>query len=94
MPDRPTLKGRRKYHCDECKAESFHHWIERNRSARMRCPSCGSARLDLCSAEAKAEQSDLNAVRVEGHPSMITAVPTPKKIVMASGIDHKDHKDQ
>ena len=63
-------RGSRKYRCDECKAESFHHWIELNRAARLRCPSCGSARMDLVAAEAKADRASLQRVRVSGHPDM------------------------
>jgi DNA-directed RNA polymerase subunit RPC12/RpoP len=63
-------RGFRKYRCDECKEESFHHWIERNRAARLRCPGCGSARMELCSEEAKADAASLQRVRVEGHPDM------------------------
>ena len=64
------MRGQRKYRCGECKAESFHHWIERNRAARMRCPGCGSARLELVTKEAKEEAADLQRVRVEGHRDM------------------------
>lgn len=63
-------KGNRLYRCDECKAESFHHWIELNRAARLRCPACGSARMDLVSEKAKEDAADLQAVRVVGHRDM------------------------
>ena len=63
-------KGCRKYRCEECQEESFHHWIERNRAARLRCPGCGSARMDLVTAEARADAADLQGVRVAGHPDM------------------------
>lgn len=59
-------RGQKKYRCDECKAESFHHWIERNRAARLRCPACGSARMDLVSREARAEAVAAQQVRVLG----------------------------
>lgn len=65
-----SMLGRRKYRCDECKVESFHHWIERNRAARIRCPACGSARLELCSDEAKDELADRNLTRVNGNRHM------------------------
>ena len=59
-------KGYRKYRCEECKAEELHHWIERNRAARMRCTACGSARLELVTEAAKADQRSLNSVAVSG----------------------------
>ena len=65
-----STKGRRTYLCDECKERSMHHWIEKNRAARMRCPACGSARLELVSDEAKQEQADQQKARVEGHRDM------------------------
>lgn len=65
-------RGSRKYRCEECKTTSFHHWIELNRAARMRCPGCGSARLELVSEEAKKDAAELNDVRAGGHRSMKT----------------------
>ena len=65
-----NMKGRRKYRCDECRNESFHHWVEINRAARLRCPACGSARMDMTNDEAKKDAASLQAVRVAGHPSM------------------------
>lgn len=59
-------KGYRKYRCEECKAESFHHWVEKNRAARIRCPGCGSARLEAVTREAKEEEIIGNLNRVEG----------------------------
>jgi DNA-directed RNA polymerase subunit RPC12/RpoP len=78
-----NMKGRRLYRCDECRAESYHHWVERNRAARMRCPACGSCRLELVSEEAKQDQASLNQVRVAGHRSMTLPPDThdPKKKV-------------
>lgn len=64
------MKGRRKYRCEECGEESFRHWVERNRAARMRCLGCGSARLELVSEEAKKDAASLQAVRVAGHRDM------------------------
>ena len=68
-------KGYRKYVCDECRAESWHHWIERNRASRLRCTGCGSARLELVSDEAKDEAADLQAVRVGGGTPSTTREP-------------------
>lgn len=65
-----SAAGRRKYRCEECKAESWHHWTARNRAARIRCTACGSARLELVTKEAKDDQASLNQVRVAGHPDM------------------------
>jgi DNA-directed RNA polymerase subunit RPC12/RpoP len=74
-------RGSRLYVCDECKERSLHHWIERNRASRMRCPACGSARLELVSAEARQEQADLNRVRLQGHPAMTEPPARPHKKV-------------
>jgi DNA-directed RNA polymerase subunit RPC12/RpoP len=78
---KPNRRGRRKYRCEECKEESFHHWIERNRAARMRCPACGSARLELCSPEARQDQASLNRVRLAGHPDMSPPPGKPNRKV-------------
>lgn len=51
--------GRRCYVCDECKAKSYYHWTATIRAARIRCTSCGSARLELKSEKAKDEQREL-----------------------------------
>lgn len=59
-------RGRKKYRCDECDVESFHHWVELNRAARLRCPACGSARMELVTKAAKDEAAAAQAVRVEG----------------------------
>ncbi len=75
------MRGKRKYRCQECGECSMHHWIERNRAARMRCPGCGSARLDLVSAEAQADQADLNRVRLDGHRDMTMPPSRPGKRV-------------
>ena len=75
-------KGFRKYRCDECKEESFHHWIERNRAARLRCPGCGSARMELVAEEAKKEAADLQAVRVVGNRHMTQPINGPHKKVV------------
>lgn len=71
-------RGIRKYVCDECKAESFHHWIERNRAARMRCPACGSARLELVTKEGKDEAAQAQRNRVLGNRNT-TASTTIKR---------------
>jgi len=63
-------RGRKKYLCEDCGAESWHHWIERNRAARMRCTNCGSARLEFATTEAKKEAVAAQTVRVEGHRDM------------------------
>jgi uncharacterized Zn finger protein len=63
-------RGSRLYQCDECKEKSYHHWIERNRAARMRCPGCGSVRLELVSKEAKDDQASLHDVARSGHRDM------------------------
>ena len=63
-------KGTKKYRCEECQAESFHHWIELNRAARLRCPACGSARMEMVAREAKEDAASLQQVRVEGHRDM------------------------
>lgn len=60
------MKGRRKYRCGECKTETFHHWIALNRAGRLRCPGCGSARMELVSTEAKNEAAERQQVRVAG----------------------------
>ena len=74
-------RGYRKYRCDECKEESFHHWIERNRAARLRCPGCGSARMELVSAEGKEESARLQDNRYEGSRSMTPAPARPNRRV-------------
>lgn len=77
------MKGYRKYICDECKVESRHHWIEKNRASRMRCPACGSSRLVLVTKEAKNEAVVAQRVRIQGHRDM-TRTPDeldPKKKV-------------
>ena len=68
-------RGKRKYLCDDCKVESMHHWIELNRAARMRCPACGSSRLELVTAEAKDEAANRQAVRVTGGTHSTTLPP-------------------
>lgn len=65
-----SKSGRRLYECDECKVKSQHHWVEKNRAARMRCPACGSARLELVSQEAKDDAISLQQVSIVGHPDM------------------------
>lgn len=74
-------RGQRMYQCGECKGRSYHHWIERNRAARMRCPGCGSARLELVSDEAKKEAAEAQQVRVDGHASMTTPPARPNRKV-------------
>lgn len=63
-------KGYRKYACDECKAESMIHWIERNRASGLKCPACGSRRVELVSKEARDDQASLNEVAIDGHRDM------------------------
>jgi DNA-directed RNA polymerase subunit RPC12/RpoP len=65
-------RGQRKYRCDECGEESWHHWIERNRAARMRCPRCGSTHLELVVSEAIKDAAEKNAVRIEGGTASTT----------------------
>lgn len=77
-------RGFKKYACDECKAESNHHWIERNRAARLRCPACGSARMELVTVEAQNEAALAQRVRVEGHRDLTNKLighDTRKKVV-------------
>lgn len=75
-------RGKRKYRCDECKLESFHHWIELNRASRMRCPACGCSRLELVSDDAKKEAAAANAARVAGGtPSTCLPPEHPRKKV-------------
>lgn len=59
-------RGTKKYKCGECGVESWHHWIERNRAARLRCTACGSARMELVSEAAKEETATASTVRVKG----------------------------
>ncbi len=69
-----AMKGKRKYVCDDCRKESFHHWIELNRAAKMRCPHCGCGRLEIVSDEARKDMQSLQQVRVDqGTPS--TTIP-------------------
>jgi DNA-directed RNA polymerase subunit RPC12/RpoP len=76
------MRGRKKYRCDECKQDSLHHWIELNRAARLRCPGCGSARMALVTAEARAEAAGCQAVRVAGGtPCTTTPGPRPHRKV-------------
>jgi DNA-directed RNA polymerase subunit RPC12/RpoP len=74
-------RGHKKYRCDECKTESFHHWIELNRASRMRCQACGSTRLELVTDQAKREAAAAQAVRIEGHRDMVLQpMPSRKKV--------------
>jgi len=58
------MKGKRKFRCAECKAESWFHWVERNRAKRLACTACGSLAVDPCSDEGKAEvASNLDGAR-------------------------------
>lgn len=61
-----SKKGRKKYRCGECNAESFHHWIELNRAAGVKCTACGSRRMELVTKEAREEAADKQTVRVLG----------------------------
>jgi DNA-directed RNA polymerase subunit RPC12/RpoP len=74
-------RGTRQYVCDECKAKSYHHWLERNRAARLRCPACGSARLELVTEEARREQASRNEVRLAGHRDMTRPPERPGRRV-------------
>lgn len=67
-----SKKGSRLYECGECKARSIHHWIELNRAARLKCPACGSARMELVSKEAKADARSLQGIRVAGGTASTT----------------------
>jgi DNA-directed RNA polymerase subunit RPC12/RpoP len=58
--------GRRCYVCDECKAKSYFHWTATLRAARIRCTSCGSARLELKSEAAKEERARVGGARALG----------------------------
>lgn len=62
-------RGKHKYVCDECKAESWHHWIELNRAARPKCPACGSSRIEPCTAAARDAAVLAQTARVFGVPS-------------------------
>lgn len=76
MSDKPRRRrGQKKYRCGGCNTESFHHWIELNRAARLRCPACGSARMELVTPEARREAADAQAVRVEGGTPSTTLPP-------------------
>lgn len=59
-------KGYRLWQCDECQEKSWHHWIERNRAARMRCPRCGCSRLDIVTNEGHKELIQGQRNRVTG----------------------------
>ncbi len=48
-------RGKRKYQCFECGEESFHHWIEKNRASRLKCPACGSIRMDIVTEDGRRE---------------------------------------
>ena len=61
-------RGKRKYTCEDCKAESWHHWVELN-CARMSCPACGSSHLAPCTEAAKDAADTARAARVFGMPS-------------------------
>jgi DNA-directed RNA polymerase subunit RPC12/RpoP len=76
-------RGERKYRCDDCKKESFHHWIEMNRAARMRCPYCGCARLEIVNDEARKDMQSLQQVRVDGGtPSTTIPIPPNKHTII------------
>jgi len=62
-------RGKRKYICEDCKVESWHHWIELNRAARMRCPACGSTRLEPLTASGKDAAALAQTASVFGAPS-------------------------
>lgn len=67
-------RGTKKYRCEDCGAESWHHWIERNRAARMRCTGCGSSRLEMVTKKAKDEAVAAQTVGVVGHRDMTRPV--------------------
>lgn len=68
-------RGQKKYRCGECSVESFHHWIEANRAAGVRCPACGSRRMELVTTEAKQEAAAAQAIRVDGGTPSTTLPP-------------------
>jgi hypothetical protein len=71
-------KGFRLWQCVDCRERSWHHWIERNRAARMRCPACGCTRLEIVTHEGYQElvQGQRNVVDPLEH--VIVAAPTRK----------------
>lgn len=48
-------RGQRKWKCADCGEESIHHWVERNRASRLRCPACGSIHMDPVTKDARNE---------------------------------------
>lgn len=54
-------RGKRLYRCDECKAASYFTRNEENRAGRLRCPGCGSARLEVSALGASAMAESRNA---------------------------------
>ena len=72
-------RGQKKYKCGECGAESFHHWIELNRAARLRCPGCGSARMELVTQEARKEAAAAMDNQVFGLRSAQTRTEEAKR---------------
>ena len=56
-------KGLRKYVCEDCKTEWMEHWTARNRTARIRCPGCGSGWVGMKRNEARDDAADLLDIR-------------------------------
>lgn len=50
---RATL-GKKRFKCGECQAVFFASRKEMSRAARLKCPGCGSARVEISEAGAKA----------------------------------------
>lgn len=56
MTRKPSLRGKRKYRCEDCGNEQFLHWKELIRRSRPRCLACGSYRLEPITKEAREER--------------------------------------
>lgn len=55
--------GNRAWACSSCKFERREHWLVLNRSARPRCPECGSLTYEPKTKEAKKAMAGLRGVR-------------------------------
>lgn len=55
------------YACSGCKHEQFEPWLVRTRSARPRCPSCGSLSYHPKTESANKDIADLKDVRASYH---------------------------
>lgn len=58
--------GQRKYLCDGCGKDSYHHWIALNRAAKLRCPHCGCGRMEAVSDDARKETAARNSLIRDG----------------------------